>query len=86
MSRCYRVTAARVRVATGAEVPGALAIGPTRAAVHPPGASGFTLLEVLIALLVLSVGTLGCVALQLNALKATHSAYQRSLASLIVAD
>lgn len=48
--------------------------------------AGFTLLENLIALVVLSVGTLGCVALQLNALQATHSAYQRSLASLIAAD
>ncbi len=48
--------------------------------------SGFTLLETLIALVVLSVGALGCVALQLKALQATHSAYQRSLASLIAAD
>jgi type IV pilus assembly protein PilV len=57
----------------------------TRPAAHR-GALGFTLLEVLIALLVLCFGALGCAALQLNALQATHSAYQRSLASLIAAD
>lgn len=50
------------------------------------GARGFTMIEVLVALLVLCVGALGCAALQLNALQATHSAYQRSLASLIAAD
>jgi type IV pilus assembly protein PilV len=44
------------------------------------------MIEVLVALLVLCVGALGCAALQLNALQATHSAYQRSLASLIAAD
>jgi type IV pilus assembly protein PilV len=86
MSLRHPVTAARVRVATGAEAPEALALGWTREAAPPSGASGFTLLEVLVALLLLSVGTLGCVALQLNALQATHSAYQRSLASLIAAD
>ncbi|MBS0002278.1 MAG: type IV pilus modification protein PilV [Thioalkalivibrio sp.] len=48
--------------------------------------AGFSLLETLIALLVLSIGALGNVALQLHALQATHSAYQRTLASLIAAD
>ncbi len=86
MSRRHPLPAARARVAAGATAPGAWAVGLTRAAAHPSGASGFTLLEVLVALLVLSVGTLGCVALQMNALQATHSAYQRSLASLIAAD
>jgi type IV pilus assembly protein PilV len=86
MSLRHPLTAAHVRVVTGAEATEALAIGLMRDAAHPSGASGFTLLEVLVALLVLSVGTLGCVALQLNALQATHSAYQRSLASLIAAD
>ncbi len=86
MSLRHPAIASRVRVLTGPYGPGSLASGPTRAAVLPPGATGFTLLEVLVALLVLSVGTLGCVALQLNALQATHSAYQRSLASLIAAD
>ena len=86
MSLRHSARAARVRVATRTDAPRAPAIGLTRDAVQPAGASGFTLLEVLIALLLLSVGTLGCVALQLNALQATHSAYQRSLASLIAAD
>ncbi len=49
-------------------------------------ARGFTLLEVLIALLVLSVGALGSAALQLHALQATHSAYQHSLATLMASD
>ena len=55
-------------------------------ALDPRASTGFTLVETLIALVVLSVGALGVVALQLNALQATHSAYQRSLASLIAAD
>lgn len=57
-----------------------------RSAAKPGRLTGFSLLETLIALVVLSVGALGCVALQLHALQATHSAYQRSLASLIAAD
>lgn len=47
---------------------------------------GFTLVETLIALLLLAVGSLACVALQLHALQSTHAAYQRTLASLIAAD
>lgn len=47
---------------------------------------GFTLVETLIALLILAVGSLASVALQLHALQATHSAYQRTLASLIATD
>ena len=42
--------------------------------------SGFSLLEVLIAVLVLAVGLLGVAALQLNGLKTNQSALQRSLA------
>ena len=42
--------------------------------------SGFTLLEVLIAMLVLSIGLLGLASLQANALKHNHSAYLRSQA------
>jgi type IV pilus assembly protein PilV len=59
---------------------------PTPDHARGPGVGGFTLIEVLIALLVLCFGVLGCAALQLNALQATHSAYQRNLASLIAAD
>jgi type IV pilus assembly protein PilV len=44
-------------------------------------ASGFTLLEVLIALLVLSVGLLGLAALQATGLRYNHSAYLRTQAT-----
>lgn len=67
-----------------------LRTGPVPAPLQPrvrAGACrGFSLLETLIALLVLSIGALGNVALQLHALQVTHSAYQRTLASLIAAD
>ena len=46
-------------------------------------ASGFSLLEVLIAVLVLAVGLLGVAALQLNGLKNNQSALQRSLATTL---
>jgi type IV pilus assembly protein PilV len=42
--------------------------------------AGFTLLEVLIAVLVLSVGLLGLAGLQATGIKANHSAYMRSQA------
>jgi len=42
--------------------------------------AGFTLLEVLIAVLVLSVGLLGLAGLQATGLKTNHSAYMRSQA------
>lgn len=48
--------------------------------------AGFTLLEVLLALLLLSFGVMGFVSLQLSALQAAHSAYQHSLASVLAAD
>lgn len=48
--------------------------------------SGFTLLEALIALLVLSIGMLGVAAMQLKALQGAHAAYQRSIASLAAQD
>ena len=44
---------------------------------------GFTLLEVLIALLVLSVGLLGIAGLQLTSLRSNHSAYLRSQATIL---
>ncbi|EHQ53369.1 type IV pilus modification protein PilV [Ectothiorhodospira sp. PHS-1] len=47
---------------------------------------GFSLTEVLVALLVLSIGLLGLAALQLNGLKGVHSAYQRTLAGVIAMD
>lgn len=48
--------------------------------------SGFSLLEVLVALLVLSIGLLGLAALQVVALKANHGAYQRSQATFLAYD
>ncbi len=48
--------------------------------------SGFTLLEVMIALLVLSIGLLGIAALQANSLKINHGAYQRSQAIFLAYD
>lgn len=47
---------------------------------------GFSLLEVLIALIILSVGLLGIAALQGVALKTNHSAYQRSQATFLSYD
>lgn len=49
-------------------------------------AQGFTLVEALIALLVLSIGLLGVAGMQLKALQSAHMAYQRSLASVIAVD
>lgn len=43
--------------------------------------SGLSLIEVLIALLVLSIGLVGMASLQLTSLKSAHSSYYRSLAS-----
>jgi len=48
--------------------------------------SGFSLIEALIALLVLSIGMLGAAAMQLNALQGAHMAYQRSIATLAAQD
>lgn len=47
---------------------------------------GFTLIEALIALLVLSIGLLGVAAMQLNALQSAHMGYQRSVVSLAAVD
>lgn len=47
---------------------------------------GFSLIEVLVALLVLSVGLLGLAALQTVALKSNHSAYHRSQATFLAYD
>ena len=44
---------------------------------------GFTLLEVLIAIVVLSIGLLGLAGLQVSGLKSNNSAYQRSQANLL---
>lgn len=49
-------------------------------------ARGFTLLEVLVALLILSVGLLGIAELQLTSLRSNYSAYLRSQATILAYD
>ena len=44
---------------------------------------GFTLMEVLISMLVLSIGLLGLAGLQMNGLQSNNSSYQRTQASLL---
>ena len=48
--------------------------------------NGFTLLEVLIALVVLSIGLLGLAGLQATGMRNNHDAYLRSQATLLVTD
>lgn len=55
-------------------------------AVGPSRTRGFSLLEALIALLVLSFGLLGMAAMQLRGLQSAHMAYQGSLANLAAID
>ena len=45
--------------------------------------AGFSLIEVLVALVVLAFGLLGVAAIQINALKTNHSAAQRSQATML---
>jgi type IV pilus assembly protein PilV len=47
---------------------------------------GATLIEVLVAVLILSVGLLGLAGLQMTALKSNHSAYYRSQATVLAYD
>ena len=47
---------------------------------------GFTLVEALVAILVLSLGLLGVAAMQLKAMQGAHMSYQRSLATVIAMD
>lgn len=53
---------------------------------HHPHEDGFTLLEVLIAMLILSVGLLGLAALQGVGLRSSNGAYLTSQASLLAYD
>lgn len=48
--------------------------------------SGFTLLEVLIAVLVLSIGLLGLAGLMASSIRNSHSAYQRTQATWLAYD
>lgn len=47
---------------------------------------GFTLLEILVALIILSIGLLGVAALQLQSVQNSHASYERSIASLQARD
>jgi len=47
---------------------------------------GFSLIEALIALVVLSVGLIGVAAIQLKALQSANAGYQRSVASVAAVD
>ena len=53
---------------------------------RPIHASGFTLIEILIALLVLSVGLLGLAAVQFQSLQNSHASYERSMATMQARD
>ena len=48
--------------------------------------SGFTLLEVLVAILVLSIGLLGLAGLMASSIRNNHSAYQRTQATWLAYD
>jgi len=49
-------------------------------------AAGFTLVEALVALLVLSIGLLGVAAMQLSSLQANNGAFQRTQATFLAQD
>jgi type IV pilus assembly protein PilV len=53
---------------------------------RPSCERGFSLLEVLIALLVLSVGLLGIAGLQTFSLQFNHQSYERTQATLLISD
>ncbi|MGG2395982.1 type IV pilus modification protein PilV [Pseudomonas sp. SH1-B] len=53
---------------------------------HPRHQKGATLIEVLIAVVVLSIGLLGLAGLQVTSVQSNHSAYQRSQATLLAYD
>jgi len=60
-------------------------IAPQVAACHRAQA-GMTLIEVLVTLVLISVGLLGVAALQLTSLKSTQESYVRSQAAMLAAD
>ena len=52
----------------------------------PLSSAGFSLLEVMVALLVLSIGLLGLAGLQTFSLKFNHQSYERTQATLLIYD
>ncbi len=65
---------------------GARPSSPPRRARRPVGNGGFTLIEVLVAVLLLSIGLLGLAALQTSSLRNNGSALIRSHATLMAND
>ena len=61
-------------------------MSPSRVARSSPAQAGMTLIEVLVTLVLISVGLLGVAALQLTTLKNTQESYVRSQAALLAAD
>lgn len=59
---------------------------PRKARVVCARTAGITLIEVMVTLLLLAIGAMGSAMLQLKALQATHSAHQRTVASIFAAD
>lgn len=57
-----------------------------RKRISPSSQSGFGLVEILITILVVSVGLLGLAALQVSGLRNNHDAYLRTVASQLAAD
>ena len=53
---------------------------------RPRRAAGFTLIEILVALVILSIGLLGVAGLQLRSLQTSHSSFERSIATLQARD
>lgn len=53
---------------------------------YQSGEKGFTLIEVLISLVILSIGLLGMASMQLNSLQTSREAYLRSQASILAYD
>jgi type IV pilus assembly protein PilV len=59
---------------------------PKHVALPRRRAGGFTLIESLVALMVMSIGLLGVAALQLASLQANHGAFQRTQATFLAQD
>jgi len=53
---------------------------------RPRRAAGFTLIEILVALVILTIGLLGVAGLQLRSLQTSHSSFERSIATLQARD
>ena len=53
---------------------------------RPPRQHGFSLIEVLIAMLVLAIGLLGMAQMQASGIRSTHGAYLRTQATLLAGD